>query len=103
MARHRILNPTFLNVLMENLVNHPFLQGTRLLCSADCLAQVVTRVENQLTNVQNAFGFIPTECELLGLKILAQKSKTMRFGSNNLNIQLCIQQVNLMRVSSYQH
>ena len=74
-----ILSPTLFNLLMEQLVNLPFREGTALLSYADDLALVVTGRGNKITMAQEALDLVSHKCCELGLKNSAEKSKAMAF------------------------
>ena len=83
-----ILSPYIFNLLMEQLVVLPFLEGIVLLTYADDLALVVTGQSNHLTRAQRALDLITDKCEERGLKISAEKSRTMAIRAATKTSQL---------------
>ncbi|XP_050698789.1 uncharacterized protein LOC126986566 [Eriocheir sinensis] len=98
-----ILSPFLFSLLMEELVELPFREGTDLLSNADDLALVVTGRGNKLTRAQEALDLISDKCEELGLKISADNSRAMAIKDTTPACQLRVQGVGLAWTDSYKY
>ena len=98
-----ILSPFLFNLLMEQLVDLPFQEGTVLLSYADDLALVVTGRGNHLSGAQRALDLITAKCEELGLKISAEKSRAMAIRAATPADRLSVQGIRLAWTGCYQY
>lgn len=75
-----ILSPFLFNILMENLVTLDLGANIKILCYADDIA-IVTTGPRYAHRAQRAITRISQECQRLGMKINAMKTKALHLGS----------------------
>ena len=98
-----ILSTFVFNLLMEQLVDLPFQEGTVLLSYADVLALVVTGRGNHLSWAQRALDLITARCEELSLKISAEKSRAMAIRGATPADRMSVQGIGLAWTGCYQY
>ena len=95
-----ILSPFLFNVLVENLVALSLDTETKVLCYVDDIA-IITTGARYAEKAQRAITAIANECQELGLKINAIKTKAIHFGSRKILELLMLHDTEIEWVGSH--
>ena len=99
-----ILSPFLFNLLMEVLVSLVFPANVELLSYADDLVLVVTgQAANKVETAQHALTRIIDECDVLGLKVSAVKTRAMVFRAKDPQTHLHVHHTRVEWVREHQY